>query len=79
MGIIVALPSAMVNQFGFEDMEKGLSYCVIPTVSFATHTLYEMSFLKCLGKSSTSILDASIRMDQEPFGWLPSSTGVLQS
>ena len=79
MGVIVALPSAMVNQFGFEDMEKGLSYRVIPIISLANHTLYKRAFLEPLGEPSASILNASIRMNKEPFGRLPSSTGVLQS
>ena len=79
IGIIISLPSAVINQLGFKEMKKRFSYRVIPTISFATHTLYKRALLERLGKSSASILDPSIRMDQESFGRLPSLTGVLQS
>jgi len=78
IGLVIVFPPAVINQFGFEDMEKRLRHRVIPTISFSTHTLYKPAFLEHLGKPRASILDALIRVDQEPLGWLPSVTRVLQ-
>ena len=49
----------------FDCFKKPFCNGIIPTISFATHTLYKRAFLEPLGKSSASILDASIRMDHQ--------------
>ena len=64
--ILRSLESLMVNQFGFEDAEKGFGHRVIPAVTLTTHALNETMLFQYLSKILASVLYATIRVDDQP-------------
>jgi len=64
--VLRSVESLVVNQFRFEDAEKGFGHCIIPAVTLTTHALNEMMLLQYLSKILASTLHAAIRVDDQP-------------
>jgi hypothetical protein len=79
MYIGVSIPSSVVNQLGFEYMEKRFDHRIVPTISFPTHALYPAILLEVLPKAGASILDASIRMDHQTPLWFSVASSALDA
>ena len=56
----------MMDQFRFDDAEKGFGHGIIPAVTFTAHALDEYHASLHLSKLITSTLDAAIRVNQHP-------------
>ena len=54
--------ASMVCHLALKYLEKALGNRIVPTVSFATHTLLNRQTLQFIPKFSASILDAPVRM-----------------
>ncbi len=76
--IEVILPSGMVDQFGFEQMEEGLGNGIVPTVALATHALHQAVSLEQGSEGLGRILDPPVGMDDQSLGGPPAGQGLLQ-
>ena len=65
-GVLRALETFVVDQFRFDDAEKGFGHGIIPAVTFSAHALDETMLFKNLSKILAGILNASIRVNDQP-------------
>jgi hypothetical protein len=56
----------MMNQLRFDDAEKGFGHGIIPAVTFSAHALDEMMLFQNLSKILAGILNAAIRVNDQP-------------
>ena len=68
----------MINPLCFDRLEKGLSHGIVPTIAFATHTLDEAVLFKCFSKFITSVLNPSVRVDNQSLTRFSSPERVLK-
>ena len=65
-GVLRALETLMVDQLRFDDAEKGFGHGIIPAVTFTAHALNETMLYQHLSKILAGILNAAIRVDDQP-------------
>ncbi len=76
--ILMTIILLMINQLGFNHTEKRLRHSIIPTISLAGHALDKPVLAQFFAKVRTSILDTSIRMENNTFTRLSASNGWFQ-
>ena len=61
-GVLRALETFVVDQFRFDDAEKGFGHSIIPAITFTTHALDETMLYQHFSKFLACILNAAIRV-----------------
>src|SRR5210317_878779 len=78
-GVLRAVETLVVNQFRFDNPEKRFGHGIIPTVTFTTHALDETMLFEQLSKIFACVLNAAIRMDDQPGTRTTITNSALQS
>ena len=68
----------MISPLCFDRLEKRLSYSIIPTIAFTTHTLDATVFLKCFSEFITRVLNPLVRVDNQAFTWFSPPERLLE-
>lgn len=61
-GVLRALKPFVVNQFRFDDAEKGFGHRIVPAITLSAHALNEIMLFQYVSKIIASILNTAIRM-----------------
>jgi hypothetical protein len=57
------LEFSSINQFRFQGFEKTLSHSIIPTIAFATHTLFNIKTIQHIDRLFAGILNTPVGME----------------